>query len=66
MRLRINGEAREIPDGATVAGLLEALAVRADRVAVERNRLVVRRAAWSETRLAEGDDIEILTFVGGG
>lgn len=66
MRLRINGEARELADGATVSGLLETLKIKPDRVAVERNRQVVRRAAWADTRLADGDELEILTFVGGG
>lgn len=66
MRVRVNGEDRELPEGATVQVMLETLAIRPDRVAVERNRLVVRRATWSDTRLADGDELEILTFVGGG
>jgi thiamine biosynthesis protein ThiS len=66
MRLKVNGEEQELPDGATVAALLDSLGVRADRVAVERNRLVVRRGTFAETRLEAGDEVEILTFVGGG
>jgi len=66
MRVHVNGEEREIPDGANVVGLLEALGLRPERVAVERNRLVVKRAAWVETTLADGDELEVLTFVGGG
>lgn len=66
MRLRINGEDQVVEDGLTVTRLLEVLEIRAERVAVERNRLVVRRATWAETPLAEGDELEILTFVGGG
>ncbi len=66
MRVRVNGEEREIPEGASVPVLLAALGLEPARVAVERNRLVVRRASWAETTLAEGDELEILTFVGGG
>lgn len=66
MRVQINGEDREIPDDANVVALLSLLGLRPERVAVERNRQVVRRASWEETRLAEGDVLEVLTFVGGG
>jgi len=66
MRVRINGEEREIQDGASVIVLLETLGLKPERVAVERNRLIVKRAAWAETLLAAGDELEILTFVGGG
>jgi thiamine biosynthesis protein ThiS len=65
--LTINGESRafETPP-AHVAALIEALALTASRVAVEVNRKIARRAAWSETPLASGDTIEIVHFVGGG
>jgi thiamine biosynthesis protein ThiS len=66
MHIRVNGEDHETTDDATVAALLAQLKVAADRVAVERNRLVVRRGTYAETRLGPGDEIEILTFVGGG
>lgn len=66
MQVIINGDSHEVPEGITVASLLEHLQVRAERVAVERNRLVVRRASFGDTALAPGDVIEILTFVGGG
>ena len=66
MRVRINGEDQEITDGVTVSGLLVLLNVKPERVAVERNRLVVRRGTYDDTRLSAGDEIEILTFVGGG
>jgi thiamine biosynthesis protein ThiS len=66
MQIRVNGEPQEIPENATVSDLLLGLQIRAERVAVERNRLVVRRGTYAETRLAQGDEIEILTFVGGG
>jgi thiamine biosynthesis protein ThiS len=66
MRLSINGDEHELPDGLSVVALLAHLGLAPERVAVERNRLVVKRATWSETTLADGDEVEILTFVGGG
>lgn len=64
--VQVNGEKQDVAPGMTVAGLLVHLKVEAPRVAVERNRLVVRRGTYAETALADGDEIEILTFVGGG
>jgi thiamine biosynthesis protein ThiS len=66
MRLFINGDEHELPDELTVAALLSTLGLAPESVAVERNRLVVKRATWSEATVSEGDVIEILTFVGGG
>lgn len=66
MKLQINGEEREVTEGLTLAALLEQLAIKADRVAVELNREIVRREAWAQTRLQPGDRLEIVQFVGGG
>jgi len=66
MKLVVNGQAAEVPDGLSVAGLLGHLAIRAERVAVEVNRQVIRRERHSDHLLAEGDRVEIVTFVGGG
>lgn len=66
LKLRVNGEPREVPEGLTVAGLLELLELRSERVAVEVNTVVVRRARHAEHRLSDGDEVEIVTFVGGG
>jgi sulfur carrier protein len=66
MEATVNGERKELPDGLTVAGLLLHLGVRAERVAVERNGAVVKRARHAEEALAPGDVLEIVTFVGGG
>jgi len=66
VRIRVNGEDHELPGGTTVTDLLVRLQIVAERVAVERNRLVVRRGTYAETRLEDGDELEILTFVGGG
>jgi len=66
MRATVNGEPVELPDGLTVSTLLQHLGVRAERVAVERNGEVVKQARHGEHRLASGDVLEIVTFVGGG
>jgi sulfur carrier protein len=66
MRATVNGEGLELPDGLTVAALLRHLGVRAERVAVERNGEVVKQARHGEQKLAPGDVLEIVTFVGGG
>lgn len=66
MRATVNGETMELPEGLTVAALLEKLGVLAERVAVERNGLVVKKARHGEERVAPGDVLEIVTFVGGG
>lgn len=66
MKLQINGEERELADGLTLAALLEQLGMKADRVAVELNRDIIRREAWGQTHLKEGDRLEIVQFVGGG
>ena len=65
MVLVVNGERRELTVGATVLDLLQSLGIRG-RVAVERNGTVLRQAEHSETRLVEGDVLEVVTFVGGG
>jgi sulfur carrier protein len=66
MQAIVNGEAMELPEGLTVSTLLEHLGVRAERVAVERNGEVVKLARHREQKLAPGDRLEIVTFVGGG
>ncbi|MEB2312975.1 MAG: sulfur carrier protein ThiS [Sorangiineae bacterium] len=66
MTITVNGEARELPDGTTVRGLIEALGLGGGPVAVERNREVVPRAEHSTTLLAAGDELELVHFVGGG
>lgn len=66
MKLRINGEERTFPDLASLDALLAQLGMKADRVAVELNREIVARAKWSETPLRDGDQLEIVHFVGGG
>jgi sulfur carrier protein len=69
MKLQINGEERDFsgsPIPSTLAALIEALAMKADRVAVELNRDIVPRDRWAATQLNDGDRLEIVHFVGGG
>lgn len=64
--ITLNGEEREVPEALTVAGLLEYLGVKPEFVAVEVNRSLVTRVRHPETRLAQGDVLEVVTLVGGG
>ncbi len=64
--ITLNGESKEIPDGLTLSGLLDRLKIKQDRVAVERNREIVPRSDWETVRIAPGDQLEIVHFVGGG
>lgn len=66
MRLKVNGEERELPPEISVRDLLSELKVAAPRIAVEINRHIVPKARYSETALREGDCVEIVGFVGGG
>lgn len=62
----VNGEARPVEEGSTVACLLRTLGLQSSQVAVERNREIVPRDAHAVTPLSAGDQLEIVTFVGGG
>ena len=62
----LNGDPRRVPPGLSVNQLLVFLEVDPSRVAVERNREIVRKTSWSETSIGPGDQIEIVWFVGGG
>jgi len=66
MRLEINGDEKQFVEGLSLAGLIEQLGMKADRVAVELNREIVSRTQWAETVLHDGDKLEIVHFVGGG
>lgn len=69
MNLTINGQLRSIDalgEGSTVAALVIALGMHADRVALEQNGQIVARTDWPGSTLHEGDRLEIVHFVGGG
>jgi thiamine biosynthesis protein ThiS len=65
MKLIINGREQDFPS-TTLAQLVEHLGMKQDRVAVELNRSIVPRDQWATTSLADGDQLEIVHFVGGG
>ncbi len=64
--LSVNGQSRSVEPGANVIALLEALSLSGKRVAVEKNGEIVPRSRYPETRLADGDHLEIVVAVGGG
>jgi thiazole synthase len=64
--ITVNGEHRRVPAGITVAELALELGLEPTRVAVERNLEIVPRSTLGAVKIEEGDDFEIVTFVGGG
>ncbi len=66
MNLILNGESREVPSGLNLDEVLRHLSLPTQRIAVEVNRMVVRRSEWINTEINEKDQIEIVHFVGGG
>lgn len=66
MEITVNGERRSLDGPATVAELLKRFDVSPQRVAVEVNEQLVRRARLAEVELRDGDRVEIVTLVGGG
>ena len=65
-RITVNGDPYEVEAPLTVSALLARLEIDARRVAVEHNLIVVRRGAFDATLVRDGDQIEIVNFVGGG
>ncbi|TWP51091.1 sulfur carrier protein ThiS [Lentzea tibetensis] len=66
MNARVNGSLRELPDGATVAAVVELTGAPSSGVAVALDGTVVPRAAWASTPVADGSVVEVLTAVQGG
>ena len=66
MRIQLNGDPRDLPDPMTIQALLAELDVDPRAVAVELNRVVVKRARYADTVIGDGDEVEIVAFVGGG
>jgi thiamine biosynthesis protein ThiS len=66
MQLQINGDARQFDGSLTLTSLLAQLGMKTDRVAIELNSNIVPRDKWDTTSLADGDQLEIVHFVGGG
>jgi thiamine biosynthesis protein ThiS len=65
MVVKVNGESRELPEGETVRALIVRYSLSPEKVAVELNRRLLRGERY-DTGLKEGDEVEIVTFVGGG
>ena len=66
LSITLNGEARRVAQGSTIAALVEDIGLDPARVAVERNREIVPRSTLADVALADGDVLEIVHFVGGG
>jgi sulfur carrier protein len=66
MQVLLNGEPHELAPLTSIGALLQALGLDARRVAVELNRRILKRSELDEVRVREGDEIEVVTFVGGG
>ena len=64
--IRVNGEHRRVPDGVSIVEMLHELGIDPLRVAVERNLEIVPRSTLGEVCVEDGDDYEIVHFVGGG
>jgi len=66
VRITLNGDPFDLAATLTVSQLLTQLQIDSRRVAVEHNFIVLKRTAYDTTQLAEGDQVEIVNFVGGG
>ena len=66
IEIRLNGESKLLPESLNIVQLLELFSIPRDLVAVERNRAIVPRAHWAAVTVTEGDDVEVVHFVGGG
>ena len=66
MHIQLNGETQTLKDGATVTDLLHGLEIKPEQVAVELNLKILDRADFAREILSDGDQVEILSFIGGG
>ena len=66
LSVTVNGDARRVGAGATVAGMLREIGIDPKRVAVERNLSIVPKSTLEEVPVEDGDQFEIVHFVGGG
>jgi len=66
IRIQLNGDPRDVSSPLDIQALLTELGLDARMVAVERNRVVVKRTVYANTPVTDGDEIEIVAFVGGG
>lgn len=66
IQIIVNGESRSVSEGATLLAVLLELGIEPDRVAVEKDLAIVRKAEWGNTTVQAGARLEIVQFVGGG
>lgn len=66
MRVQVNGQDRDLAEGLSLEGLIQELGVRKETVVAEVNRRIVQGGERATCRLAEGDQVELIQFVGGG
>jgi sulfur carrier protein len=66
MQIQLNSKSKDLPDGATVAVLIDEMKLGEKRVAVEVNAELVTKKEWNSYTLKAGDKVEVVTFVGGG
>ena len=69
LTIQLNGESRRlegIADAASLSDLIKVLGLKPDRIAVELNGAIARKALWADTAVHTGDRVEIVHFVGGG
>lgn len=65
MQIKVNGEVRAV-SGGTVAALVTALGLNPRQVAIEKNRVIVPRGSYEAEPILDGDEVEIVQFIGGG
>jgi thiamine biosynthesis protein ThiS len=65
MTIKVNGESREVADGTTIRQLVAMFNLVPEKVAIELNRRLIRAEKYDQA-LSAGDEVEIVTFVGGG
>jgi sulfur carrier protein len=66
LRIQVNGDALEVAENLSLPELIGNLKLKPEQIAIEVNQSVVRRAEWIRTILRDGDQVEIVHFVGGG
>lgn len=66
MLVKVNGQEARLDEGLSIAGLVASYRLKPEQVVIELNRKVPAKTAWASTFLAEGDEVEIVKFLGGG
>ena len=66
MKIKLNGEIKEVADGITIQSLLDSLSIKILGIAIDVNREIVPKRLFAETALRDGDAVEIVRMVGGG